>query len=95
MLLFINACKENYSEIKISNLSKDTVFSLRSKEDNPTVLIFNVQGYIDDTCKISSIPIYKNNLNKDIFIDTYSKETKLKFESYKAKNGNLIIKYKF
>lgn len=54
-----------------------------------------MQGYIDDTCKISGVPIYGNNLNKDIFIDTYSKESGLKYDSYKAKKGKLTIKYKF
>ena len=94
-MLSISSCKENYNELRIDNVSKDTTFILKSKEEYPSVLIFNVQGYIDDTCKISGVPIYGNNLNKDIFIDTYSKESELKYDSYKAKKGKLTIKYKF
>lgn len=92
-LLFIS-CKE-YKEIIIKDASKDTLIEIQSKSETPATLVFKVSGNIDDTCKIMGVPINKNNLEKDIFVDAYSKKLPLDYKAYRVKKGSIIIKYKY
>lgn len=93
-IVFCTNCKEN-KEVIINDASKDTLVVIQSESETPATLVFNVSGTIDDTCKIMGVSIDKNNLNKDIFVDAYSKKMLLDYKAFKVKKGNVIIKYRY
>lgn len=93
-ILFILSCKE-YKEIIIKDASRDTLIEIQSESETPANLVFNVTGSIDDTCEIMGVPINKNNLGKDIYVDAYSKKLPLDYKAFKVKKGNIVIRYKY
>jgi len=87
------SCNSKYEQLTIDDVSKDTSIVVYSTFENPSTFSFEVSGKIDDTCKIMNVPISKNELNKRILVDSYSKKTILEYDNYKAKKGNLTISY--
>lgn len=93
LLIFISCMKNN--KIIIKDITKNQLINIESTNETPSVLKIKLQGNIDDTCKIQGQKIDPKNLNKEYFFDSYSKKTQIKYESYKAKKGNLIINYSY
>lgn len=94
IFVFCTSCNDKRF-ITIIDASKDTVVTVKSNEKYPSTIVLQVSGNIDDTCKILGVPIYKNNFDKKLYFDSYSKETKIKYEAYRVKKGNLKIQYTY
>lgn len=94
IFVFCLSCNHNKS-IFICNASKDTLITVKSTEKYPSTIVLIVSGNIDDTCKILGVPIYKNNFDKKLYFDSYSKETKINYEAYRVKKGKLKIQYSY
>lgn len=92
--LLIVSCKK-YKEIVIKDASKDTLIEIQSTSETPANLVFKVSGTIDNTCKIMGVPISKNNLEKDILVDAYSKKLPLDYKAFKVKKGSIVIRYRY
>ncbi len=93
--LFIS-CTENSSSnsITLNTLGMDTTINIKSNKEYPTTLKIKVTGNSSDTFMISGFKIPGGKVDTFWHTDWYQKNIILKYESYKAKLGELKIEYK-
>ncbi|GEM64232.1 hypothetical protein SF1_22140 [Sphingobacterium faecium NBRC 15299] len=56
-------------------------------------MILKIDGHTDDTIKIHGIAIPGGEILKELGVDWYNSAGLVQFQAYRAKKGNLKIKY--
>lgn len=100
IIFLFNSCQKEIKSIEITDFSKSKIDTIKPNENTTySVAIFEIEGYSNDTIKIE-FHGYKRKLSgrfkRDIKMDYYGGiggSVVLKFDPYKAKKGELKIKY--
>ena len=85
-----------YYEIVVGDVSLPQTLVLVSKNKNVVGLEAYIEGYLDDTAKIGNLALGKGEVkttlhSSDYYVDTFL----INYIPYKAKAGNLTVKYRF
>ncbi len=85
-----------YHEIVVSDVNRPQTLVLVSKNKNVVGLEAYIEGYLDDTAKIGNLALWKGEVkttlhSSDYYVDTFL----INYIPYKAKAGNLTVKYRF
>jgi hypothetical protein len=85
---------KNVGRVIISDISKDTVLRITTDKKDNNVIKLTFTGDINDTCLIQDefkIPggMVKTKIDFDFYTSTFN----LKYKSFKAKSGTLVIDY--
>ncbi|WP_139351057.1 hypothetical protein [Sphingobacterium sp. CZ-UAM] len=92
-LVFISCNTKNKGEWKVADISRDTIFSAETGVRDATTMILKIQGNSDDSIKVHGFSIPGGNINKELRVDWYNSKISVKYESYRAKKGNIKIQY--
>jgi hypothetical protein len=90
---FISCSDTNHGEWRIADLSKDTVLTADINAKSINSIKLKIQGYSDDTIRVQGIKIPGGEINEEFNTDWYTPNLAIRFESYRAKKGNLTIQY--
>jgi hypothetical protein len=91
ILFFFTSCGNK--DIVIQNLAKDTLIKVKTNTSYPTNLRLKVTGFTDDNCIINNTIINKGKIDTLLQSDWYKSEIVISYKAYKAKSGNIVIKY--
>ncbi len=61
--------------------------------ERPVMLNLEISGYASDSIEIRSIKIPGGKIQEKFQLDHYYRDIAIKFSPYKAKEGNIKIKY--
>jgi hypothetical protein len=93
MFLLTSCDKHNKGEWIITDVSKDVLLTAETNVKMPTTLILQISGYANDSVEVRSMRLPGGRINEEFKLDHYSSDISVQFRSYKAKKGNLKIKY--
>jgi len=77
----------------VADISRDTIFSAETGVHDASTMILKIQGNSDDSIKVHGFSIPGGNINKELRVDWYTSKISVKYESYRAKKGNIKIEY--
>lgn len=88
--------KSRFKKIEIKDLSQAQTLTLVANSKIVYGLEASVVGYLDDSAKIGNLVLGKGEVNAllytgDCYVDTFQ----INYQPYKAKAGNLTVKYQF
>ncbi len=92
-LLFSCTNKSKSNSITLNTLEIDTTFNIKIDKAYPTTLKIKITGNSNDTFGISGFKIPGGMVDTFWHVDWYQKNIIIKYESYKAKSGQLKIEY--
>jgi hypothetical protein len=90
IILFISCGNK---DIVIQNLAKDTIIKVPTNTRYPTNLRLKVTGFTSDTCIVNNTKISKGKVDTLLQSDWYKSEIIINYKAYKARTGNIVIKY--
>jgi hypothetical protein len=92
VICFLTSCK-NKGEWVISDFSKDTILTANTRVITPAALILEISGYASDSIEVKSVKIGGGKIQEEFRFDHYHRKISVKFSPYKAKSGNIKIRY--
>lgn len=94
LLLFCSACGSKRGDFTVTDVSRDTIFHIKTNSDNNTSLNLRIIGQLDDTCNINTwIKLSGKRIDTTIYHDFYNENFDVDYKAYKASKGNLKIEY--
>lgn len=91
--VFVSCNTKNRGEWDLSDVSKDTLLNAETDVSDATTLILQIDGHTDDSIKVHGVAIAGGDIKKELKVDWYSSKVSVQFQSYRAKNGSIKIKY--
>ncbi len=94
LLLLCSACGGKRGDFTVTDVSRDTIFHIKTNGDNNTSLNLRIIGELDDTCTINTwIQLSGKQIDTTIYHDFYNENFDVHYKAYKASKGNLKIEY--
>ena len=96
LLAIFISCTDNSSSnsITLNKLGLDTTLNIKTNKEYPTTLKIKLIGNPSDTFIISGFKVPGGKVDTFWHTDWYKSNIILKYESYKAKAGELKIEYR-
>gem|GEM_PF-6502473 len=88
----MSACHSERQRFELASVDKDTVIHVQSNKDNTTTMILKITGFVDDTCQLQGFAKFPGgDIDTTLKLDFYGKIFDLRYDSYKAKRGHLVV----
>ncbi|WP_407481923.1 hypothetical protein [Elizabethkingia meningoseptica] len=95
LILSIISCKQEDKGLwTVKNITRDTIFSVKTHRKNIFSLHLKIQGEVDDSIIINGTTKYPaGKINDSLILDRYTDPISISYKAYKAKKGHLRIYY--
>ena len=92
VVMAMTACHSERQRFELASVDKDTVIHVQSNKDNTTTMILKITGFVDDTCQFQGFAKFPGgDIDTTMQLDFYGKIFDMRYESYKAKRGRLVV----
>lgn len=95
LILSVISCKQGDKGLwTVKNITRDTIFSVKTHRKNILSLHLKIQGDVDDSIIINGSTKYPaGKIDDTLILDRYTDPISISYKAYKAKKGHLKIYY--